>query len=228
MNLPTELPIFPLGNVLYPGSQMPLHIFEERYRRLMRDRIDAEPIFGVVLTETGLEVGDEPTIHPVGTAAKLLAASELPDGRWAILIEGTDRFRVMCSSWERSYMVGSVEWLEDGGPGKSSAVMIDDLISSFVGYLRAIGAELAETGSMEAIEAGLRSAFSGNLDGLTYLVAGQLPLNTWRRQRILELPSLSERSRTVRALLRQERVLVERTGATTELTGHPARSILPN
>jgi len=228
MNVPAQLPIFPLGNVLYPGSQMPLHIFEERYRQLMRDRLHEDPIFGVVLTETGMEVGDEPTIHLVGTAAKLLAASELPDGRWAIVVEGTRRFRVLGSSWERSYLVGSIEWIDDPDLLSTSSAAVGQLIGAFVGYLRAVGAELAEPTTIEGIEQGLWEAFSSDLDGLVYLIAAQLPLNTWHRQRILEIPASAERARAVRSLIRQEQVILERAGATTWLTTHPMGSILPN
>lgn len=228
MNVPAQLPLFPLGNVLYPGAQMPLHIFEERYRQLMRDRLHDDPIFGVVLTETGSEVGDEPAIHLVGTAAKLLAASELPDGRWAIVVEGTRRFRVLSSSWERPYLVGSMAWLDDPDSVSTSSPAVDQLIGAFVGYLRSVGAELAEPATVEGIEEGLREAFSGDLGGLTYLIAAQLPLNTWHRQRILELGTSKERARAVRSLLRQEQAILERAGATTWLTTHPSGSILPN
>ena len=228
MNVPAQLPIFPLGNVLYPGGQMPLHIFEERYRQLMRDRLHDDPIFGVVLTETGLEVGDEPSIHLVGTAARLLASSELPDGRWTIVIEGTRRFRVLTSSWERSYLTGSIEWIDDAEPVSASSAAVEQLIGAFVGYLRAVAAELTESTTIEGIEEGLRAAFSGDLDGLTYLIATQLPLNTWHRQRILEIVTSMERARTVRSLIRQEQVILERAGATTWLTTHPTTTILPN
>lgn len=228
MNLPTRLPIFPLGSVLFPGCQMPLHLFEERYRRLMRDHLDHDPIFGVVLTETGHEVGDEPAIHGVGTAARLLAAQEFPDGRWAILIEGTRRFRVLGSSWELSYLTGSIEWIDDGSQASTSSTAADQLIGSFVAYLRAVGTELAEPTSIDAIEAALQSMFSDDLDGLTYLIAAQLPLNSWNRQRILEIPALDERSRAVHALVRQEQAILGRAGATMDLTGHPNGSILPN
>lgn len=229
MNLPTRLPIFPLGSVLLPGAQMPLHIFEERYRVLMRDRSGQDPIFGVVLTETGHEVGDRPTIHTVGTAATLLAGNEFPDGRWAILIEGGRRFRVLGSSWERSYLVGSIEWLADESRDVSiPPTAAGQLIGDFVSYLRAVGEELADPSSIEAIEDGLRSTFQDDVDGLTYLVASQLPLNTWGRQRFLELPSRSDRHREARAMIRRECVLLERSGATTGLTGRPSGSILPN
>ena len=228
MNLPTQLPIFPLGNVLFPRAQMPLHIFEPRYRSLMRDRIDQDPAFGIVLTKTGHEVGDQPTIHSVGTAARLLSAQELPDGRWAILVEGSMRFRVLGSNWDRTYLTGQVEWIEDAGQDVAPAGATDRLITDFVTYLKAVGLELTDPVSMESIEAGLRSVFHDDIDGLTYLVASQLPLNSWSRQRFLELPSRAARVREASTLIRQERVLLERSGATTGLTSYPSGSILPN
>ena len=227
MNLPTDLPLFPLGSVLYPGEHLPLHIFEERYRQLMRDQLNEDPIFGVVLTRTGLEVGDEPTIHRVGTAARLLAASEFPDGRMALVVQGSRRFHVTSSTWERSYLVGSVEWFGDD-PEPTPPAMTDRLIGAFVDYPRAVGTDSAEPPSIDDLDQGLRSTFAGDLDGLTYLIAAQLPLNTWHRQRILEISSVEERGRELRALIRQERVILERAGATTGLTSHLLGSILPN
>src|SRR5262245_23460490 len=88
-----SLPVFPLGTVLFPGMVLPLHIFEDRYRRLMRDRQGAEPIFGVALTSRGQEVGDEAEIHRVGTAASLVGAGRYPDGRWDVVVQGGRRFR---------------------------------------------------------------------------------------------------------------------------------------
>ena len=228
MNLPTQLPIFPLGNVLFPRAQMPLHIFEPRYKSLMRDQIDQDPAFGIVLTKTGHEVGDQPTTHSIGTAAKLLHAEELPDGRWAILVEGTMRFRILSSSWERAYLTGQVEWLDDESQDVPLASATDRLITDFVTYLKAVGRELADPASIESIEAGLRSVFHDDVDGLAYLIASQLPLNSWSRQRFLETPSRAERIRSASTLIRQEQVLLERSGATTGLTSYPSGSILPN
>lgn len=222
MTAPVSLPLFPLGDVLFPGGQMPLHIFEERYRSLMRERLGEDPIFGVVLTVTGGEVGDEPEIHRVGTAAKLLAASELPDGRWAILVEGGRRFRVGASSWDRGYLVADVRWVEDGDDAADQADPVESMIDEFVAYIEAVAADVTETTSTTEIERGLRSGFAQDLNGLTYLVAAQLPLNTWHRQRVLEASSGGERYRLVRGLLRQERELVDRAGAMTSLTSHPA------
>lgn len=223
-----SLPLFPLGEVLFPGAQMSLHIFEERYRALMRDRLGDNPIFGVILTVTGGEVGDQPEIHGVGTAATLLAASELPDGRWAIVVEGGRRFTARASSWDRGYLVADVRWLEDGEDVDDRPSAIESLIAEFVGYVEAVAVDVSASASTGELAAGLSAAFADDLLGLTYLVAAQLPLNTWHRQRVLEASSCRDRYRLVRGLLRRERKIVGRAGATASLTSHPAAGLSPN
>jgi Lon protease-like protein len=88
--------VVPLGTVLLPGQVLPLHIFELRYRVLMRELTapDAVPEFGVVLIERGHEVGGGDERVAVGTVARVAKAQELADGRWMVAAAGTTRFRV--------------------------------------------------------------------------------------------------------------------------------------
>ncbi|HLY84654.1 MAG TPA: LON peptidase substrate-binding domain-containing protein [Acidimicrobiales bacterium] len=95
-----RMPMFPLGSVLFPHAVLPLHIFEPRYRVLMFDCTRGEPEFGVVLIERGSEVGGDDERFAVGTVARIVAARELPDGRWMLNAVGDRRFRV-------------TEWLPD-------------------------------------------------------------------------------------------------------------------
>lgn len=95
-----EVPMFPLGSVLFPRAVLPLHVFEPRYRALVAHCLTAEVPFGVVLIERGHEVGGGDTRFPVGTLARIVQAAETPDGRWAVVAVGTERVRV-------------VEWLPD-------------------------------------------------------------------------------------------------------------------
>ena len=91
----TVLPMFPLGNVLMPGSPLSLHVFEERYRQLVRDCIEAtDHEFGVVLIDRGHEVGGGDSRRQVGTIARMVQVAELPDGRFAVVAFGMRRFRV--------------------------------------------------------------------------------------------------------------------------------------
>lgn len=98
---PYELPMFPLGSVLVPGAALPLHVFEPRYRAMVRDVVATpEQELGVVLITRGSEVGGGDVRTDVGTVARVLRAEELEDGRWGLLCGGDRRIRV-------------VEWLPD-------------------------------------------------------------------------------------------------------------------
>ncbi len=92
--------MFPLGTVLVPGMVLPLHVFEPRYRQLVRDCLAGTPEFGVVLISRGSEVGGGDVRTDVGTVARLVEAAEAPDGRFALRSVGTRRIRV-------------AEWVED-------------------------------------------------------------------------------------------------------------------
>ncbi|MGH9648751.1 MAG: LON peptidase substrate-binding domain-containing protein [Bryobacteraceae bacterium] len=104
------LPLFPLQVVLLPGSQLPLHIFEDRYKEMigevLRDKIE----FGVVLaSEKGI-------VHTGCTAAVDRVLKEYPDGRLDILTRGRRRFEVLLLNDERSFLRGAVEFFDDDEP----------------------------------------------------------------------------------------------------------------
>ncbi len=86
--------MFPLGTVLVPHEVLPLHVFEPRYRVLMFDCLRGEREFGVVLIERGSEVGGADQRFAVATVARIVEATELPDGRWYVLTVGTRRVDV--------------------------------------------------------------------------------------------------------------------------------------
>src|SRR5947207_15568149 len=89
-----ELPMFPLGAVLFPHLVLPLHVFEPRYRQLTLDCLAGDREFGVVLIERGHEVGGGDERFAQGTVAHILEAAEFEDGRWALVTVGTRRIRV--------------------------------------------------------------------------------------------------------------------------------------
>ena len=91
---PTELPMFPLGGVLFPGDALTLRVFEPRYRQMVAECMVGSRRFGVVLIARGSEVGGGDERHDVGTIAHIEAAAPGPDGRWALLVRGTTRLRV--------------------------------------------------------------------------------------------------------------------------------------
>jgi Lon protease-like protein len=99
--------------VLLPFAHLPLHIFESRYRALVKDVLAGDGEFGVVLIERGQEVGGGDARFGVGTVARIVQSAELPDGRWLVDAVGTERFRV--TEWlpEDPYPQALVEPVED-------------------------------------------------------------------------------------------------------------------
>jgi len=93
---------------------LPLHIFEPRYRLLLKRCVEREETFGVVLIRSGGEVGATAEPRRVGTSARIVAATPLPDGRAFIVCQGERRFEIVTVDAEREpYLVGEVRYLDD-------------------------------------------------------------------------------------------------------------------
>jgi Lon protease-like protein len=107
------LPLFPLGAVLYPGMLMPLHIFEDRYRQLVRDLLAGpEPRqFGVIAIRKGRETGVDGvhSLYHIGCTATLRRVDRLDDGRFDIIVVGARRFRLLGLGETQPYLQGEVE-----------------------------------------------------------------------------------------------------------------------
>jgi Lon protease-like protein len=89
------LPIFPLaGAILFPRSQLPLHIFEPRYREMVRDAMDGPARIGVI-QPLRLDDDDRPPLYGVGCVGDIVGIEELDDGRYNIVLHGANRFRLI-------------------------------------------------------------------------------------------------------------------------------------
>lgn len=108
-----EIPLFLLQAVLFPGGVLPLHIFEERYREMVKYCLDTDSEFGVVLINGGAETGEPVKSYRFGTAARILDVQHLPDGRMNIMTAGEYRFEILAIQDERSYLVAQVRLLDD-------------------------------------------------------------------------------------------------------------------
>jgi Lon protease-like protein len=110
-----ELPLFPLNTVLCPGIALPLHIFEDRYRAMVRHCLDTTSPFGVVLIRQGRETGTGTiSFTGIGTIAEIRDAGRYEDGRYDLLVVGTRRFEIRrVLSGKRPYLVAEVEVLEE-------------------------------------------------------------------------------------------------------------------
>jgi Lon protease-like protein len=110
--LPPTVPIFPLPNVvLFPNVFLPLHIFEPRYRDMVADTLEEDRIIGMVLLRPGWEAEYEgrPAVYPVGCAGLITHAERLNDGRYNIVLQGLEKFRVVDEDDSRSYRLARVE-----------------------------------------------------------------------------------------------------------------------
>jgi uncharacterized protein len=110
--LPPTIPLFPLPNVvLFPNVFLPLHIFEERYRDMLADALAEDRIIGMVLLRPGWEDDYEgrPPIYPVGCAGLITHAERLPDGRFNIVLQGLEKFRVVTEDDSRPYRLGQID-----------------------------------------------------------------------------------------------------------------------
>jgi uncharacterized protein len=110
---PVTMAMFPLGTVLFPYALLPLHVFEPRYRLMVRQVLDGDREFGVVLIERGSEVGGGDTRFDVATVARVVQAADLPDGRYALATVGIRRVRVR-------------RWLADDPYPRAEIVAFDD------------------------------------------------------------------------------------------------------
>ena len=140
--------MFPLGTVLLPHGLLPLHVFEERYREMMRHLARTDPPeFGVVLIERGSEVGGGDVRSSIGTVARVLRAAELPDGRWQLVAGGVRRLRVLEWLPDDPYPQATVEDVEDV-PGEVDATSI----AAHLRRLLALRAEAGETAPAATVE----------------------------------------------------------------------------
>lgn len=201
------LPLFPLGSTLFPGLVLPLHIFEQRYRDLLRDLMDLpedERRFGVVTIREGHEVGDDAVraLHEVGCTAVLMEHQEFEDGRWAIVTTGGQRFRLGELHHDRSYLSADVEYLpESVGDADEAAVLVRAVDNAFRTYLTSLA---ERQGAQISVPDELPDA----PDVLSYLVAASTVLDSDTRQRLLATPTAQERLAEELRLLRRETTLM--------------------
>ena len=106
-----ELPLFPLNTVLFPGMPLPLHIFEERYKLMIRFCMENSQPFGVVLIRQGREaLGQLAEPYEIGCTARIIEVHPLAKGQMNIITLGENRFRILSTFSRDGYLMGKVEW----------------------------------------------------------------------------------------------------------------------
>jgi uncharacterized protein len=210
----TTLPLFPLGSVLYPGLVLPLHIFEERYRRLVADLLDEpEPReFGVIAIRHGRETGIDgvTALYETGCTAVLRQVEQYEDGRYDIITVGARRFTLLELGAQAPYFRGEVEFLpdEEEDDQTEAGVVVPAVQRAFRAYLNV----LAERGGAQIKVPDLPD----EPVLLSYLVAAAIVVDVPVKQQLLEETDASQR------LAAERRMLARETQILRSLTATPA------
>ncbi|MEO9254809.1 MAG: LON peptidase substrate-binding domain-containing protein [Tepidiformaceae bacterium] len=133
-----QIPLFPLRTVLFPGMALPLRVFEERYKVMVRELLESDGVFGVLLIREGQESGGEAVPFDVGTTARIERAVALDGGRFALSARGAQRFRVTRLLSPRPYPFGEVELIDDapGVPTPRLTAAMETVRTTFPAYFR--------------------------------------------------------------------------------------------
>lgn len=184
----TRVPMFPLGTVLLPGGVLPLHVFEERYKRLSKYCVSNESPFGVVLIERGQEVGGGDERASIGCLAEIIQYDQMSDGRANLVILGTSRIYIEQWHSDSPYPAASVRESEEDS---SNSAMLEaqgllQQLKALVDKARLHGHQLPEFDE-DAMVVGLTAT------ELIYRIADLIPAGPFDRQRILAASGCAER-----------------------------------
>jgi Lon protease-like protein len=200
-----ELPMFPLGMVLFPTQLLPLHVFEPRYRQMTHDLLAGDGRFGVVLIERGNEVGGGDTRSDFGCVAQLVQAQQSPDGRFALMAIGVERLRVTAWLPDDPYPRAMVQLVDDG----ESALPPEEVEARYrssTALLRRVLALAAEVGypaPASTIE------FSDDPRTGSIQLCAAAPLGPFDRQRLLAARGCDERLELLDAYLAETQSVYE-------------------
>jgi len=169
-----RIPLFPLEVVLFPGTPLPLHIFEPRYKLMIRRCVEIRREFGVILARSDGTAG-------VGCTAEIVkVVKRYEDGRMDILTMGQTPYRVLEVFDQQPYLEAAVEFLEDG-PGRAAPELQQKLLKLFDDcHTLLFGRASSPRGAY--------AEFS-----LAFQIAAELPLDLEFKQELLEIRSESER-----------------------------------
>ena len=168
-----SLPLFPLGLVLYPGEQLPLHIFEERYKDLAHYCTEHDVPFGIVLVEDG-------SLAEMGTTARIEdVAKQYDDGRMDIVVVGEERFRLESIYDRKSYYTADVTLVEDANEPADLSLK-ERVITQHMKLLELAGRTV-------------RPDLYDDVDNLSFVLAQNAGLENTQKQHVLQLDSERER-----------------------------------
>lgn len=191
----TKLPLFPLPNVvLFPGMYLPLHIFEERYRLMMRDVMARDARFGVQLCQEYNPDTMEGKPFDIGTIAEVVEFDILADGRMNILTLGCERFQVTEYDDEtKPYLVGDFTYLQDVKDGYITKKLLGETTHMFHEALRLTHKVLKKEYNPLCLP--------DNPEKISFYIAENLKGSLVLKQKLLEIESTKQRLQYEREVL---------------------------
>jgi Lon protease-like protein len=192
----SELPLFPLGVVLFPGTPLPLHIFEDRYRTMLQDVQARDNLFALSYFDASVSGFEIPPAGHVGCVADVREVQELPDGRSNILTIGLIRFRLEgYTEGDEPYLVGRVTFFEDEEEDADllapRAQQVAEIFMRIARAVRALNDDRSALPELPETEP----------EHLSFLVAAAMELDVAVKQELLELRYTSERLKRLHELL---------------------------
>ena len=189
--MPSRLPLFPLAAALFPGTPLPLRIFEPRYRRMLTDVLAGDRRFGIVTVDHD---GDVPAPGAVGCIAHIQVSEEQPDGTFTIIVAGESRFVLAEVGGEpQPYLVGLVDRFDDTAgtaPEAGRTRQLRELFEDYVAAMRQLSD--APAGELHLPE---------DAEALSFNVAAAAELDVRVKRRLLAERSTARRVEVLLSLL---------------------------
>ncbi len=200
---PRLIPLFPLGTVLFPGSVLSLHIFEERYKLMINRCLDSDGVFGIVLIRQGWEVGPAAEPYQVGTFARIVKTERFDGGKLNLTLAGDGRFRLLRQVPGEPYLRAEVESLDEDASGVSERLvrLVRAQFETYIQTIRRLSRQPEGT-----------VLLPGRPLDLSYAVAANLQISRLEQQLLLE-ESAPDRLAHESQILRREALLLGSLGA---------------
>lgn len=218
-----QLPIFPLPLVMLPNELLPLHIFEDRYRKMLTDVEQTGKLFGVMLFEAQESFIEKPPVGSIGCVAEIRESELLPDGRSNIMALGVVRYRLLdYVESDEPYLVGDVHFFEDDEEIPSIVEPLADKV--FVLFERMAKAAFKMSSNRQHQPEVKRT----DPESLSFLITAAFNFNNEQKYKLLELTSTVERLNELKEALDQIVVQLEESAeihSRSRSNGHSKKKI---